>query len=352
MKKNILLISTLVLFLFSACTTHIDHIPVVPPKATPVFAYVVPTLNAQTIDQFTVDPDTGLLASNPAIAYSGSSSQNFQKVTFATVSGVKYAYVTDPNGAVYWCTINTDGFFSNCAPTASMPALGSWQARDVVFATFNAQYAYVVDPGNNVVLQCALDTTGNFSNCQQPPSPYSLPTLAPYGIAFATNTSGAQQSYIADAGSGSGFGDVLLCSMQNDGSFSTCAQTPAAGTPNWIPYAVAFTVVAGTKYAYVADNGIGAPGHVYRCALNNDGSFVNSGCTQTPADDSSLTNWYPYNISFQNLNGSQYAYIANSSGSNIGNTYRCSLDGNGSFTDCVLTPDTPPSSWQPSGIAF
>jgi hypothetical protein len=351
MKKDILLISTLALFLFTACSTHVDHIPVVPPKAAPVFAYVVPTLNAQTIDQFTVDSATGLLAANPATAFS-SNTQTYKQITFATVNGVKYAYAIDPNGAVYWCTINTDGSFSNCAPAASLPALGSWQARGMVFATFNAQYSYIVDPGNNVVLQCALDTTGNFSNCQQPPSPYNLPTLAPFGIAFATDTNGAQQSYIADAGSGAGFGNVLLCSHQNDGSFNTCAQTPSVGAPDWIPYAVAFTTVAGTQYAYVADNGTGTPGHVYRCALNNDGSFVNSGCTQTPANDSTLTDCYPYNISFQTLNGTQYAHVTNSAGSSIGNIYKCSLDGNGSFTDCVLTPDTPPSSWQPSGIAF
>jgi hypothetical protein len=222
----------------------------------------------------------------------------------------------------------------------------------MVFATFNAQYAYIVDPGNNFVYQCALDTTGNFTNCQQPPSPYSLPTLAPFGIAFATDTNGAQQAYIADAGSGSGFGDVLLCSMQNDGSFSTCTQTPSSGTPDWIPVAVAFTNVNGTQYAYVADNGTGTAGHVYRCTLNSDGSLVNSSCMQTPANDSSLTNWYPYYIAFQTVNGTKYAYVVNSSGSSIGNIYRCSLDINGLLTNCVVTPDTLPSSWQPSGIAF
>lgn len=278
MKKHISLISALPLIVLIGCaglnepanvtaatpapTPVITVTPTATPTPTPVFAYVVPTFSAQTIDQFAIDPDTGLLASNPATAFS-SSTQNYQQVAFATVNGVQYAYITDPNGAVYWCTINTDGSFSNCTPTASLPSLGSWQARGIVFATFNAQYAYIVDPGNDVVYQCSLTSTGNFTDCQQPPSPYSLPTLAPFGITFATDANEAQQAYIADAGSGTGFGDILLCSMQIDGSFNTCAQTPSSGAPDWIPVAIAFNNVNGTQYAYVADNGTGTPGHVY-----------------------------------------------------------------------------------------
>jgi hypothetical protein len=347
MKKDILLVSTLAL-IFTGCNGR----AVLPPTVVTTHAYVVPTLSAQTIDQFEVDPTTGLLTPNPDTAYS-SITQHFQQVVFATVNGVRYAYITDPNGAVYWCTTNSDGSFSNCTATASLPSLGSWQARAVAFATFNSQYAYIADPGNNVVYQCAVGVTGNLANCQQAPSPFNLPTLAPYGIAFTTATNGAQQSYITDAGSGMGFGDVLLCSMQNDGAFSTCTQTPSSGAPNWIPYAVAFTSVNGTQYAYVADNGANTPGHVYRCALNTDGSFANSGCTQTPANDSSLTNWYPYSIAFQTVNGTKYAYVVNTSGSVIGNIYSCPLDNTGLLTNCVLTPSTPPSSsWQPAGIAF
>lgn len=315
------------------------------------FAYVTPALAATTIDQFTID-NNGLLSSY-SIAYTANGFETLGQMTFAIVNGIQYAYILNPNGAVYWCTINADGSFSNCLTTSSTPTLGSWQARGIAFATFNAQYAYIVDPGNNVVFQCGVDITGNFFNCQQSPSPFNLPTLAPYGIAFAT-INGVQQAYIADAGSGGSgnFGNVLLCSMQNDGSFSTCSQTPSSGAPNWIPYAVAFTNVNGVQYAYVADNGAGTPGHVYKCSLNSDGTLANSSCTQTPVNDSALINWYPYYIAFQTINETKYAYVVNSSGSSIGNIYRCLLDADGSLTDCILTPDLPPSSWQPSGIAF
>lgn len=316
------------------------------------FAYVTPALNATTVDQFLLGNDGLLLSSTTAIPANGV--ETFGQMTFATVNGIQYAYILDPNGAVYWCSIAADGSFSNCAATASLPSFGSWQARGIAFATFNAHYAYIVDPGNNYAYQCVVEETGNFSNCQQAPSPYSLATLAPYGIAFATDTNQELHAYIADAGAGGmgNFGYVLVCSMQNDGSFNSCSQTPSLGVPNWIPYAIAFTTIHGTKYAYVADNGTGTPGHVYRCSLNSDGSFVNSGCIQTPANDSLLTNWYPYYIAFKTLKGTQYAYVVNSSGSSVGNIYRCILDNSGLLTDCVLTPDTPPLSWQPSGIAF
>jgi hypothetical protein len=345
MKKSLLLVSTLVL-IFAGCNGRV--VPP-PPNVVTTHAYVVPTIAAQTIYQFDVDSTTGLLNPNPATAYT-STKQNFQQVAFASSNGVKYAYIADPSGAVYWCTINSDGTFTNCAATASLPPLNSWQPRAMAFATFNAQYAYVVDPGNVLVYQCAVGMTGDFSNCQQAPSPFDLPTQAPYGITFATATSGAQQSYISDAGSGVGFGDVLLCSMQNDGSFNTCAQTPSAGAPNWVPYAVTFNTVNGTRYAYVADNGTGTPGHIYQCTLNTDGSFAN--CTQTPANDSSLTNWYPYAISFQTVSGTQYAYVVNNSASNIGNIYTCTVNTTGALTNCALTPSTLPNPWQPAAITF
>lgn len=313
------------------------------------FAYVTPELNATAIDQLLLGNDGSL--SSSATAYTASGSEVYGQMAFATVNGVQYAYILNPSGAVYWCSINSDGSFSDCQATASLPSLGTWQARAIAFATFDAPYAYVLDPSNYVVYQCSLDASGNFSACPH----IDLPTDAPYGIAFATDSNESQHAYIADAGMGGpgNFGKVWLCSMTNGGSLSSCTSTPSSGAPDWIPYSVAFAKTNSIQYAYVADNGTGAPGHVYRCSLNNDGSLVNSSCVPTPSNDSTLTNWYPYQIAFQTVNGTQYAYVVNSSGSSIGNIYRCPLDSNGLFTtNCVLTPVTPPSPWLPSGIAF
>jgi len=311
-------------------------------------AYVTPALSATSIDLFSLDPSTGLLNSSPATAYSAGGLENFGQMTFATVDGVRYAYLTNPNGAVYQCTLAADGTFSACAATSSLPPLNTWQARAIAFATFDAQYAYLVDPGNNYIYQCGLAVSGDFANCQF----LSPPTLAPYGIAFASDANGETHSYIADADNGSGAGAVTVCSMQNNGSLNACAPSPASGAPDWIPYAVAFTTVNGVQYAYVADNGTGTPGHVYRCSLNTNGTFEDSSCVQTPDNDITLTDWYPYYIDFKTVGSTQYAYVVNNSGSSIGNIYRCEMDSDGLLTDCVMTPDATPMSWQPSGIAF
>lgn len=353
--KNIFFRLTILFFLTASCTKLPAEFPanttVHPVPPAPVFAYVIPSFGGQTINLFSVDLTTGLI-SNPTVAYTNAA-HSYQQVTFATVSGVTYGYALDGTGLVYQCAINADKTFSSCNSVASLPPAFSWQGRSIEFATFNAQYAYIVDPGNNVVYQCGLTAGGDFVNCQQGLSPFYLPTMAPYEISFATSTLGVKQAYITDAGSGVGFGFVLMCLMNNDGSFNTCAQTPASGAPGWIPYDVTFTEVNGTQYAYVSDNGSGPPGHVYQCPLNSDGTFVNAGCVQTPANDNTLTNWYPYSVTFQTVNGVKYAYVVNNSGALIGNLYKCDVDAaTGLFSNCVMTPGTLPGVWQPADITF
>jgi hypothetical protein len=339
MKKASLLVSTFV-FIVAGCN---GHVAAPPPAVT--HAYVGPTLFAQTIDMFNVDTTTGLIDPNPTTAYTTTSpSQSFQQVSFNGSNGVQYAYIIDPGGAVDWCTVNSDGTFSNCAATASLPPPGNWSPRAMTFTAFNTPYAYITDGLNDNTYQCAVGMTGNFSGCQVT---NNLPTSAPFGIAFATDSNGAQQAYFADAA-----GFVLLCSMQNDGTFNTCNQTPASGAPNWVPYSITFASFSGIHYAYVADNGTGVPGHVWRCALNADGTFENSSCTQTPANDSALSNWVPYSLTFQTLNGTIYAYVTNSSGSSIGNIYVCAVDSTGLLSNCAITPTTTPNPWQPTGITF
>jgi len=58
--------------------------------------------------------------SSSATAYS-SNSQHFNRLTFATVGGVQYAYVLDQNGFVYQCAINVDGTFNTCSGTPLSP---------------------------------------------------------------------------------------------------------------------------------------------------------------------------------------------------------------------------------------
>jgi hypothetical protein len=309
-----------------------------------IFAYVTPDLFSESIDQFSLDGQ-GFLSSSYTVATETTPPQSFGQMTFATVNGVQYAYILDSLGAVYWCGIQENGSFSNCMSTSSTPGLGSWSPRGISFATFDDQYAYVVDANSGNIFQFFLDSTGNFSQ-------YilygSLGVNAPNNIDFATDANGEQHSYIADAS-----GNVFLCAMQSNGTFlSSCSPTPSSGAPSsWVPYSVAFNTVNGIQYAYVADNGAGiGMGNIYRCTLNANGSFQNSSCTTTPATGAPL--WNPYYIAIKTVNAKTYAYVVDQIAFNPGNIYRCLIDQNGLLTDCELTPVNPPTNWQPTGIAF
>jgi hypothetical protein len=314
------------------------------------FAYVLPTIFPQIIDQFTIDTTTGLLSSNPATAYS-SNTQTYKQLTFASVNGTQYAYVTDPNIGVYQCTINnTNGSFNTCTALSAPPG---WIPYGIAFATVNnVQYAYVTDVGNGNIFQCSLNSNGSFSSCATA-TPQTF--FAPYDIAFATINS-IQYAYVTDAGSGGvgNYGDVYQCLLNNDGTFSACTiATSLISTPLWIPYSIAFTSLAGIQYAYVSDNGTSttpANGNVYLCLLDANGLFTQ--CNPTPS--STPIQWNPYFMAFATLNDIQYAYVTDVQGPLSGRMYRCILADNdaGALSDCQLTPTSPPSSWQPIGIAF
>lgn len=314
------------------------------------YAYVTPlspdAANPSQIQQY-------LLSQNGLLSFYQNATQveqHYGQMTFATVNGTQYAYILE-NGVIY-CSINSNGTFNNCTATIA-PAHGVNHPNGIAFATFNQQYAYLADPSSSSLFQCVINTaSGNLSSCAE----YADANIdAPLGIAFNTDGNGEQFAYIADAATG-----MVICPMNADGSFKNppgCATTPSLGTPAWVPYSIAFTTAGGTRYAYVADNGIGANlGHVYRCLLNADGTFKDNSCVATPTDTSSFAPWNPYYIAFKTLNGIQYAYVVNNQSVNIGSIYRCTVDNTtGLLTqDCIMTPNIPASrdTWQPSGIAF
>lgn len=320
------------------------------PALVKTYAYVTPlspdAFNPSQIQQY-------LLSQNGLLSFYQNATQvqeHYGQMSFATVNGTQYAYILE-NGVIY-CSINSNGTFNNCTPTTA-PIHGVNNPHGIAFATFDQQYAYLADPSSSSLFQCTIDTTnGNLSSCSE----YFDGNIdAALGIAFNTDGNGAQHAYIADAATG-----MQVCPMNANGSFMNppgCATTPSLGAPGWIPYGIAFNTAGGTRYAYVADNGVGANlGHVYRCSLNSDGTFSNNSCVATPADTSSFTPWNPSYIAFKTLNGIQYAYVVNNQSVNIGSIYRCTVDKNtGLLTqDCIKTPDLPTdrNTWQPSGIAF
>ena len=322
------------------------------------FAYVIPASTSPTIVQYIVDAVSGLFtlsASSPLTTYDGSSlSQSFVQLVFATVGGVQYGYGVDQAGFIYQCIIDdaANGTFSTCTATPASPPSG-WGPRAIAFTSFlGVPYAYVTDVDGGEVFQCSINvggpSNGSFSTCTAVPG---ASFSAPYGIAFAT-IGGFQYAYISDAGAGGGTpGDVYQCSFNADGSVFTACPTTPTSPPSWVPYSLTFGTTAGTRYAYVADNGTSTVGNVYQCVLNTNGTL--SGCTPTPSTTPTPTSdWVPFQIAFATLQGKQYAYVAASQGSSAGGMFVCSMDGSGLFTGCNPTPDPKPSTWAPAGIAF
>ncbi len=267
------------------------------------FAYVTPlspsAANTSYIQQYSLGQSGLLSFYQNATQMDG----HYGQMTFATVNGTQYAYILE-NGVTY-CAINSNGSFKNCAPTVA-PTPGVNNPHGIAFATFNEQYAYLADPGSSSLFQCAIDTTnGDLFSCSE----FTNGNIdSANGVAFNTDETGVQHAYVADAATG-----LIICQMDaTNGSFKNdeCAITPATGAPPWFPYGIAFTTTGGTRYAYVADNGIGANlGHVYRCILKADGTFKDNGCVATPADTSSFAPWNPYYIAFKTLNNPSYGFF-------------------------------------------
>ncbi|MDI1351602.1 MAG: hypothetical protein PSV35_02365 [bacterium] len=158
-----------------------------------------------------------------------------EAITFASVNGVQYAYVgTSYNtanshpGSVYQCTLNKDGSFKRCTTT---PAVGAPFASPnaITFTSVNGvQYAYVSDGGNGGtenIYQCMLNTDGSFKTCKTITALF----VEPNSIAFAV-INDAQYAYVADANP-LYVPAVWMCSLNTNGSFNICTTTPE--NPPW-----------------------------------------------------------------------------------------------------------------------
>jgi hypothetical protein len=339
-------------------------------SATTPFAYVTPsaiTPGNSTIDKCAVDAGTGELLSC-STAYDGNDNSNsppiYTKLTFAVVGGVQYAFATDQNkGVVYQFTINADENLDLSATNSPTLNPTGWSPSAITFATIaGVQYAYVTDVNGGYIYQCSLDPSRNpadgfFTSCT---ANTNISFAAPYSIDVET-VGGQQYAYVTDAGVGGTdqFGNVYQCTLdQNNGSLLSCKPTlTSADTPKWIPYGIDFATVNGVQYAYVADNGIPntpqhpATGRMYQCTLTDENDGLFKQCT--PQNAVAPTNgWNPSAITFATLSGTPYGYVPSYQGTSSGNMYSCTLNNDGSFSKCPPTPNQPPSIWAPTSIAF
>lgn len=252
--------------------------------------------------------------------------------SFATLAGTQHAYVADNGGSdVRYCNVAAGGALSSCADASGSMIVGA--AVGVTLATIDeTPYAYVSTNVVGTVYVCDLNVDGSFNSCTITPASQSW---FPFAVAFAT-VSDTQYAYVADGINGRV--DQCVVSLV-DGTLSACQNT-LASPPSWTPNGLTFATMDSTQYAYIAGSGDG----LFRCTLNSDGTF--NACANTPT--SGAPSWNPRGISVATVNGVQYAYVANIAGS----MYVCSIASDGNLTACVPTPDSGAPAWSPRGITL
>jgi len=214
-----------------------------------------------------------------------------------------------------------------------------------VSVSCSTQNAYVANnafSGGDVYL-CSLNSDGNFNTCATTPTTSPPAWGSPTSIAFAT-VSDVPYAYVA-ANNEFSAGSVFYCTTLSNGNFDTCNTTPASPPSNWEPSAVAInTAQDGHMYAYVAQTS--STNSVYRCPINSDGSL--GACATTGP----TSGWVPTGITFATTGTptTQYAYIG--SGGTLSKLEQCTLNNDGTFNTCAITPTSGAPSWTPFGITF
>ncbi|MBI2785145.1 MAG: hypothetical protein HYX60_02080 [Legionella longbeachae] len=292
------------------------------------YAYVASGFN-EIIYKCPVNSDGTLKECKPAHSH-GVPSWIPESIAFATVNNTQYAYVASwSNGIVYQCTLNSEGSFDICNALTPTGTVYTY-AAGITFATINGiQYAYVSDDVANVY-QCSLNNNGTFNVCNTTPTS-STPGWIPVSTTFAA-INGIQYAYVA-----SDNGNVYQCSLNlggaTNGTFNICTIiTPTSGAPSWLPKSISFATFGVNLYSFVADDN----GNVFQCSLNSDGTF--NQCLKTPS--TGVLDWSPRAIAFETFGGTQYAYVADfgTATSLFGDIYRCTLNTEGKFTSCAPTP--------------
>ncbi len=193
-----------------------------------------------------------------------------------------------------------------------------------VYLTKPAQYVYASNLADNNILQCVPNANGSFSNCAAVAS-----IISPYATAF-TNVNGIQYAYVT-----AGDGNVHQCVLSNDGANTfTCNPLQQGSVTPSSPQAMAFLTVNSNQYVYLGNSS----GNVYKCSVNNDGSF--GACSSTTMSNGSNA------IAVQALNSKQYLYGVNSNGS----IEKCTVNSAaGALTNCGIQSGP---AGTPTSLAF
>ncbi len=240
--------------------------------------------------------------------------------------GQQHLYVVGSDGGVYSCVPNASGAPTSCA-LASSTLLDGKTLVGVTVATFGSQqYAYVlVNAGATFqAWVCSISNSSpNFDSCQ---NAFSA-TYRMNSIAFAT-VNGTQYAYIAGQLTRGVGGILQKCSINSDKTL-TCS-TAYSGSAAWTTgarlTAITFQSVNNVPYVYLASNV--SPGNIYYCPMLSNGNVDVINCHTSSVFPSSTT---PAQMAFTTLDGTLYAYIAQTGASTV---YTCTVSSSGEFGHC------------------
>lgn len=180
-------------------------------------------------------------------------------------SDALYAYLSYGASIVQKCKVTQDGQLKNhnCKDSGAGPIFLNGPMY-ITFKNFNEiDYAYIANGDyqiNASVIQCKVETNGDFANCQDSGTDSNLNGAA--DIDFAT-ISEKTYAYITQPG-----GAVAKCNVNEDnGLFSDCTAT---GNHFKTPLGITFKTIADTLYAYIVDGGFNHPtaNQVLQCAVD------------------------------------------------------------------------------------
>jgi hypothetical protein len=101
---------------------------------------------------------------------------------------------------------------------------------------------------------------------------------------------------------------------------------PTVGADFWHPDEITFATINSTQYAYM-------PGYmhyaIYQCFLKSSGRVKI--CNKMPVPQKTDDKWWPRQVEFAVINGTQYAYVLHK---DISLIHRCTLSESGAITTC------------------
>jgi hypothetical protein len=230
-------------------------------------------------------------------------------ISYATAT--PHLYVANLFSTLDECVLGAGGSLTSCAATPS-----SGGSSSPAGIAFNGNNVYVTDFYAGEVWLCAVNADGSFSSCAIAASGLT----APWALAIS-----GSYLYIT---SDSTLGTTTYCQIGTGGALSNCAAT-ASGTN------LVNGVAVGGGYAYLTALNPAETGYVVDvCTVNSDGSLT--GCTSTGSGFS--------DPQFVTLSGG-YAYIGNQQSSSVA---VCTIGSGGALTSCANSS----VGSEPNGVAI